>query len=394
MDITDYLYWRGDLSFKNDPFNELDNILFAQICYMEFEKYFKDEKSLTIMELADRYFEGKDIDQYTNDKNVVKNQNSLFFMMALSKRFAFCKVHHCVSKIHNDENLVEKFAAMMIDLDDGSTVVAFRGTDDSLIAWKEDLMLSYRDIASQYDAVDYVNRNCRFWRKYRFVGHSKGGYLAIYAATHCNYFIQRMIIDVYSDDGPGLKKDSYDEKKYKRIKNRYKLIVPVKDGVGTIYEMARHKKIAQISVFNIFAAHNMLNWQIEGNHVLEADKNAYETDLSRKAIIQFLKDTSIEQRAIFVEEFFRALTEMNISNFSELPKAGPVALSKIMSRMTKMDEEAKSTVGKMIRAFTGNISNDLQKTISMSTDQLKNRFFRRKEEEKIKGEIVEDDDGN
>ena len=135
----------------------------------------------------------------------------------------------------------------------------------------------------------------------------------------------------------------------------------------------------------------MLNWQIEGNHVLEADKNAYETDLSRKAIIQFLKDTSIEQRAIFVEEFFRALTEMNISNFSELPKAGPVALSKIMSRMTKMDEEAKSTVGKMIRAFTGNISNDLQKTISMSTEQLKNRFFKRKEEEKIKGEIVEGD---
>ena len=390
MDITDYLYWRGDLSFKSDPFNELDNILFAQLSYVDFENYFNGEKSLTIMELADRYFEGKDIEQYTNDKNEIKDKDSMFFMMALSSRFAFCRVHDCISKVHNDEKLVEKFAAMMIDLDDGTTVVAFRGTDDSLIAWKEDLMLSYQDIASQYDAVDYLNRRCRFWRRYRLVGHSKGGYLAIYAATHCNYLIQRMIVDVYSDDGPGLKKGSYNEKKYERIKDRYKLIVPVKDGVGTIYEMARHKKITQISVFNIVAAHNMLNWQIEGNHLLEADKHAYETDLSRKAILQFLKETSVEQRAIFVEEFFKALTEMNIKNFSELPKAGPVALSKIMGRMAKMDEEAKATMGKMLKAFTGNISNDLHKSISMSADQLKNRFFRKKEEEKNRTESIEE----
>jgi paraquat-inducible protein B len=120
----------------------------------------------------------------------------------------------------------------------------------------------------------------------------------------------------------------------------------------------------------------MMTWQVEGNHVLEADKNAYETDLSRKSILKFLKETNTSQRAVFVEEFFNVLAEMNISSVTEF--SGPVVISKIMSRMSRMDDEAKSTAGKMIRAFTDNISSDLQKSISDSTEQIRNRFFRKK----------------
>ncbi len=374
--MIDYLFWRGDLSFRNDPFNEVDNMLFAQMSYLDFEACFHGEKYLTLKDLSKRYFADRDITQIGTEKNASKSVAYMLYLMARSKRFEKCRVHDCISETHNEKDLVERFAAMMIDLDDHTTVVVFRGTDDSLISWKEDLMLSYRDIASQYDALAYVNQHCRFWRRYRFIGHSKGGYLAIYAAAHCNYLLQRRIIEVYSDDGPGLRSESYDLDKYERIKDRYKLIVPAKDGVGTIYEMAENKKIAQISVFNIIAAHNMMTWQVEGNHVLEADKNAYETDLSRKSILKFLEETNTSQRAVFVEEFFNVLAEMNISSVTEF--SGPVVISKIMSRMSRMDDEAKSTAGKMIRAFTDNIGSDLQKSISDSTEQIRNRFFRKK----------------
>lgn len=35
-DISDYLRWRGDITFEQDPFNDVDNLILAQIAYVDF----------------------------------------------------------------------------------------------------------------------------------------------------------------------------------------------------------------------------------------------------------------------------------------------------------------------------------------------------------------------
>ena len=35
-DISDYLCWRGDITFEQDPFNDVDNLILAQIAYVDF----------------------------------------------------------------------------------------------------------------------------------------------------------------------------------------------------------------------------------------------------------------------------------------------------------------------------------------------------------------------
>ena len=35
--IMDYMDWRGDLSFEADEFNEVDNLILAQLAYVDFE---------------------------------------------------------------------------------------------------------------------------------------------------------------------------------------------------------------------------------------------------------------------------------------------------------------------------------------------------------------------
>ena len=35
--LMDYLDWRGDLTFEQAPFNEVDNLILAQLVYVEFE---------------------------------------------------------------------------------------------------------------------------------------------------------------------------------------------------------------------------------------------------------------------------------------------------------------------------------------------------------------------
>ena len=34
--IMDYLDWRGDITFEQSPFNELDNVILAQLPYVNF----------------------------------------------------------------------------------------------------------------------------------------------------------------------------------------------------------------------------------------------------------------------------------------------------------------------------------------------------------------------
>ena len=35
--ILDYLDWRGDLTFEQSPFNEVDNLLLSQLVYVDLE---------------------------------------------------------------------------------------------------------------------------------------------------------------------------------------------------------------------------------------------------------------------------------------------------------------------------------------------------------------------
>ena len=83
-----------------------------------------------------------------------------------------------------------QFAAVSFLLPDKSVFVAFRGTDTSLVGWKEDFNMSYLEaVPAQVRAAEYtaeIARVCR-WHKLRIGGHSKGGNLSVYAAcrTRC-----------------------------------------------------------------------------------------------------------------------------------------------------------------------------------------------------------------
>ena len=364
MNLFDYCKWRGDLSFKQDPFNEVDNMCFAQIAYCELDDLFDDKEKMTLKELSDAFFAKHSIEELNRSTSFSRLSPFLMRDMAETARFSSVIAYNYVDKLHPDSS--EQFSAIMYDLPDESTIIAFRGTDDTLVGWKEDLMLSYGDIASQYDALDYVNSHCTMFNKYRIVGHSKGGYLAIYAAIHAKPAVRKRIIEVYSDDGPGLR-DNVNEEDRDFLNSKYKLIVPEKDGVGTIYEMAKRKKICKVDVFNIISAHSMFTWQVEGTKIVEADRYKYESDLSREVIKDILKETTREERAIFVEELFKHLAEEKVNTLSEFGNRGiPI----IYSTLRKLIDDNSSHIfaGKMLKILSKRISSDLQQGISTGKD--------------------------
>lgn len=361
MNVIDYIRWRGDLSFKTDPFNDVDNLVFAQFIYAEFWNVLQESDKITIGELHKRFFrkfEGKAEEAKTFGKEGIMVLDA----MGQADRFKDCVVYNYVNKLHADTT--EQFTAIMVDLPDRTTVVCFKGTDEHMIGWKEDAYLSYKDIASQMDAVEYVNDHCSPLKKYRLLGHSKGGHLAVYAAVHCKPLLRNSIIQIISDDGPGLREGTYPPDVYDKIKDKYHLIVPEKDGVGTIYEMAPNKTIARILTKNIVEAHNIFAWQIMGKSIQKADTDSYMTDRTRKAIVQFLKETTPEQREIFVEEMFKAFDDANITTVTQMAHGGLPVIFRVIKELSEMDGVAKSTAVKLAKTFSISISSNLHKAVT------------------------------
>lgn len=362
------------MSFKADPFNDVDNLVFSQLVYAEFGEIMDKEKKITIGKLGEEFF-AKMSEDLTNYRRFDKDGVLVLKEAYKAPRYKDCVAYNYVSKLHADTT--EQFTAMMVDLPDHTTVVCFKGTDEHLIGWKEDLFLSYKEIAGQYDAVDYVNKHCSVLRKYRFIGHSKGGNLAAFAALRCNPVLRWRIEQIISNDGPGLRPGSYDEKEFAKIKERYRLIVPEKDGVGTIYEIAPHKTIARISTKNIIKAHNILTWQVEANRIAKADMDSYQTDRTRRAMVELLNDTTPQEREIFVEELFQALDDAGITTVTQLADMSVPFFFRIVKELSEMNKIAKNVAVRVLKASQTSITSDLHKAVNERKEAIRASFNRR-----------------
>ena len=105
-----------------------------------------------------------------------------------------------------DDAREQQFAALTVELGDGSIYLSYRGTDDTIVGWKEDLNMGYLEvIPSQTRALEYLGRMTRQYpdAKLRIGGHSKGGNLSVYAAVKAPAAVQDRIVQVYNNDGPG-----------------------------------------------------------------------------------------------------------------------------------------------------------------------------------------------
>lgn len=368
MNIIDYLKWRGDLSLKVDPFNEVDNLCIAQMSYTKFDKYLNVKDELTIGELSDLYFSHHTVSEVKKSKSFVGSAPQVLKQMSKTKRFSSMKVHHFVS-ISNKEK-TEQFCAFQVDLDSKTTYVVFRGTDDTLYGWQEDFNLSYEITNAQKSSADYVNKYLKGNRKYIFGGHSKGGNLAIFAATRAMKRIRKKITLIYSNDGPGLNDlfTNYDE--IADLYGRYIKIVPSFDFFGTLFDSEFADHIIIKSDELLMLQHDAMSWQVEGNRFIRANKLEPESLVIKKGMNDFLKDVNLEQRKEFVDFVFAALDELHVKNITDFNKVSFVALVNALKKLMSMDESTKKTATKLSKVFTDLIGYEANEVISNVSEKI------------------------
>lgn len=367
MNIIDYLKWRGDLSLKASPFNEVDNLIISQMAYTGFDEYFKLKDSYTISELSDLFFNDHTDEEIMASKSFVKLAPFVLREMANSIRFKDCLVHDFVSTI--DEKTFEQFCCFQVDLSDHTTYVAFRGTDDTIVGWHEDFCMSFEIVPAQVAAKEYIQRLSPY-RKYRIGGHSKGGALALYAGLNAPRK-GKNIINIYSNDGPGLNRKylSQDElDAYENIKGKIIKIVPEFDFFGVLFSKDYITKVVKSDAVMLLQ-HSAMSWLVDGTKFVETTLSE-ESKMIEVNYREFLDNANEEECKAFTEEMFDVLRDAGVDTVSEFIEGGLPLFVKTLYDISNMNKKSKAFAKSIFDAFIKGYGSGVSEKVKTVKDNL------------------------
>lgn len=354
-DIEEYLSWRGDLTFKQDSFNDVDNGLLSALAYVDMKGIVpgSDSKaSITLAEANGKFFEEYTEQEIMATQSFISETPFLMKKMAESRRFSEVKLSKYMEII--DEEAQMQFAAFHIDLGEGTTYIVFKGTDDTLVGWKEDFNMSFiSPVPSQHTAVEYVNNTVKAGEgKLRFGGHSKGGNLAIYAAVHCDGRIRRRILEVYNNDGPGFDRNMVDSKEYKEMLPKIKTIVPYHSVVGMLLEHEEDYMVVESSQSGIMQ-HDIMSWQVLGREFVKKDAVSKASGVLNKALSNWINSLDNLKREEFVEALFGIIQASGAKTLSDIRTDRFSSASAAFKLFKTMDRDTRVMIMKILHSLTG-----------------------------------------
>lgn len=342
--ILNYVCVEGNLTFKEFPFNEVDNLILSEIAYINLDNIYY--KNISIKTAIDLYLNENTEKEILKQFSISKNPIILFKKIALSKRFGNLKIINYQNIF--SKTIEKQFSAMLFSLSINTCYVAFRGTNGSLIGWKEDLNMSFmQPIPSQIEAVNFVNKNIPLkYTKIYLGGHSKGGNLAIYAGVKCRRLLKFKIQKIYNNDGPGFDDDFINSQDYLKTLSKIETIMPESSIVGLLLEHKEKYKIIE-SDSSWLWQHDALSWQVYYNHFIEA-KCINKVNINfNKGLNDWLKSISKDERALFIDTIFDCLDKSGIKSIDDILKFKVYKIPKLLKNFYQINPETR----KMIVSF-------------------------------------------
>lgn len=351
--IIDYIKWRGDLSFSIDPLNVVDNLIFSQFSYMSFASLLTPDISLSIQELTPLYLDSmkdkKQLGLFLRDKFF-----TLLEHMGKSKRFGELQVKEYVEITDIEKDI--QFCAMVIELSPTSAYIVFRGTDDTVVGWKEDLMMSFLDeIPAQKEALAYVMRIATTYNYEELYigGHSKGGNLAVYAAVQADEKVKANIQNVFNNDGPGFRQRIVDTDVYRTMSHKIITLVPKSSVVGLLLEHEESYLVVNSNRFGI-RQHDGFSWEVMGTdfvYLPSIDKDALKI---AKTMQDTLETLDLEQREKAITVLFDIFTANDATTLLEIKNHSIKNFYAMSKTFSELDKETKAIITSIIGTFFDN----------------------------------------
>ncbi|MCM1375190.1 MAG: DUF2974 domain-containing protein [Lachnospiraceae bacterium] len=363
--ITSYLKWRGDISLIERPFGMVDNLVLSELAYMDFSGIVPSTAEggeITVQDAAA-------LCEERGNRPVIGNpQEDFFRILAGSRRFRTARLSHYADE--TDAVSQTEFSALHICLEDGTVYIAFRGTSDEIMDWREDFSMSYRIMPAQRRAAEYLEKTMTETdTEYFLGGHSKGGNLAVYAAVCCPKEKQRRIVKIYSNDGPGLCPDIIDPVGYEEIRHKIVRIIPEFSLIGKLFERDEPNLIVRSSAQGALS-HDGFTWEIEGDQFIACASCSEDSRFFNDVFDEWIESASMEQREAFTKDFFDALEAGGAKKMSEITANGMDGIESILIALIRSENRTKIVVGKLLQSAMNRLQKLEWKTVLKTREMI------------------------
>ncbi len=351
--MEDYIKWRGDLSFEQDPFNEVDGLILTQLGYLDLGGVvpaWNEKNSISMAKLIEKYWLKNPPAEMPDKIGIVRNPARLFGLLKESRRFSELIFANYINRV--DKEKQEQFAAMTTWIPDGSIYVIYRGTDATMVGWRENLNMSYlNQVPAQLEAVSYLERVFEWTNfKLRLGGHSKGGNLAVYAAMHISAEISGRIVSVDNYDGPGFRTAITKRPEYSQTMEKVRTYLPESSVIGRLMEHSEKYRVIKADATGLWQ-HDAFTWQIEGNSFVYAEALDAESDMVELTVKQWLEKIDESERKQFVDTLFDVLAAAKIETVSDLANMKWKDAAEFLKVMNNLDDRQKREFRRVINLF-------------------------------------------
>lgn len=387
--IEDYIKWRGDLPFEQSPFCRVDALVLCQISYLNFDRLLPDYDfgvEMKLSELAEIFENSRDFKKRSETGLLINRKTAPFFLqVARTRRFENIRITGYVSKI--DLTIEEQFAAASYKLPDRTNFICFRGTDDSIVGWKEDFNLATeKEVPAQKDAVEYLEKVAKNLKgKIRIGGHSKGGNLAMYASAVVDKKISERILCIYNNDGPGFYEARVKSPEFVRIAEKVESCYPQFSIVGMLFQHIGKQIFVESDEIGVMQ-HDPFSWHIMGKDFVILENNDYGSKFFHNTFNEWISKLEPARREIFVDTVFKIIESTDAKTNTELELNFARNSVKVLKAINKLDPEmrkiCKETVIEFFKAGHSQLTKAdkvIKQKLEESSEQTKNILKKIKE---------------
>ena len=342
--MLDYIKEFGHVSFEERAFSEIDVLVLTELEYLPLEKVVPSDENgenfVTVKEIAEYMQEHKQELFDENPMMITEERHEVSQVIADVPRYQALKFFGVVSEW--DKDTTKQFAAITVEVEPSVRLVIFRGTDETLIGWKEDFLMTYSPlVAAQTDAKEYLAKQASLWGGDLMIsGHSKGGNLAIYAAATQEEDVQLRIVDIFCFDSPGLYRSVLETKGYQNIVPLAMRYIPQDSLVGLMLESEVPYVIVKSNATGAMQ-HSAMTWEIEDGQFIKMEKLTKNSQLNDQTFKKWTESVSDEELELFWNVFFELLFSVGIDTVNDLYGQFMHYVQEFLKAAGDMDEEKR-----------------------------------------------------
>lgn len=376
--IIDYVLWRGDLPVAQVPLGEVDALILSYLSYMPMDGIVSGEDGSEPVPLRDAALAmlGRSERENSPLAYSVKDDRKLLAALAQSVRFGTMRLCAFVNRV--DGEAEEQFSAVTFLPEAGPALIAYRGTDNTVVGWQEDFNMCFEsEVPAQRDAAAYAEHMAQVLDGGIILGgHSKGGNLAAYAELFVSGETHRRIRAVYNFDGPGFNEEIVGSAAFAQRKRCVQTFVPQSSIVGVLMENDEVMTVVRSDGVGIFQ-HNPYTWQVMGGSFIPLPERTDSSRFADETVRHWLASLSPEVRRRAIDGIFEVLGASDGRNVAELFE--PRKAMGVLRAAGSMDEATRRAVEETFRllgeALKENVPVWMNRTMNRTADDLRQRVF-------------------